>query len=846
MQGLEIPPAHVRQWTLANGLELLVLEDPGSGVASLQAWCRVGSIHEDRWMGAGLSHILEHMVFKGTTHRRGPEIAAQVQDAGGYINAYTTFDHTVYWIDVPSEGWETCLDVLADIVFHATIPEEEYAREQEVIRREFAMGFDDPVRMTSQLVFETAYGMAPCRHPIIGHLEVFDQLTRQDVLEYYRKHYIPNNVFFVAAGDIEAEEVRACLEERTRSIPRRALRPVYISREPEALGRRDAHIEFATNLTRSRLVWPIPEATHPDVAALIVLGSILGGGRSSRLYRRLREELSWVHSIGASTYTQSREGFFCVYGIMDPEHREETEREVLRMIEEVKEAGVAEMEMEKARKNALSTVLSGLSTAQGRASDLGSNWLLARSPHLTELMFAQLNEATAAEVQRVARLYLREARLVSVSLNPKGSLKASSGSGRRGGREETLRFPLENGGVLLVGRDTRLPLISVQAAFRAGLFADVEGRAGLTRLTAASLLKGTSGRSAGEIADEIESMGGTLTAEGGNNSLIAGLFLLPPDFQKGMEVLGDVLVSAAFPDAEVERERKVQIAGIRAEEDDPLAVACRALRKELFAGHPYAVQRSGTVESVAALSRDDLLSFRETYLTAGNFVLGVYGDVDPEAARAAAERISGALPPGKRVFEDAPVPSFSAGPRVVEIEVDKSQAIIVAGFPGVSVHDPDRLAAELIEEACSDMASRLFLRIREEQGLAYFVSASQFSGLAGGMFYFYLGTSPRQAKEAEEILWKELESLRRGGLTKQELERARRTYLGKLRLQLQSIRSLARMQVLDDLYDLGYDYYRQTEERVQALSRLEVRRAAKRLLCEDFSVRVRALPKGGV
>src|SRR4051812_46812609 len=283
---ITFPPSSAQKWVLPNGLTIIVQEDHSAPVASVQAWCGTGSIDEDAHLGAGLSHILEHMLFKGTKTRSTNAIAQSVQDEGGYINAYTSFDRTVYWVDVPREGVGSALDILADAMMNSTLPVEEYGKEQEVIRREFAMCADDPDRMMGQLMFKTAYQRHPYRLPVIGDIQIFDQLTQQDVMEYYRARYVPNNLTFVVVGDVDAGEVYAQLEKYFAAYPARPLPPPYIAAEPVQQGRREVNEEFPTELTRLALAWHVPEITHPDVPALDLLSIILGEGRSSRLYRR--------------------------------------------------------------------------------------------------------------------------------------------------------------------------------------------------------------------------------------------------------------------------------------------------------------------------------------------------------------------------------------------------------------------------------------------------------------------------------------------------------------------------------------------------------------------------------
>src|SRR5437762_14103388 len=239
--GITFPPSTAQKHILPNGLTIIVQEDRSAPVASVQAWCATGSVDEDQHLGAGLSHILEHMLFKGTKANPANAIAQKIQDVGGYINAYTSFDRTVFWIDVPKDGTGVALEVLSDAMMTSTLPAQEYAKEQEVIRREFAMGMDDPDRMAGQLLFATAYQRHPYRLPVIGQLEMFNQLTQEDVLRYYKTRYVPNNLTFVVVGDVETETVYQQLDGFFKDHPAKSLQPIYIPSEPPQLGLRVVH-----------------------------------------------------------------------------------------------------------------------------------------------------------------------------------------------------------------------------------------------------------------------------------------------------------------------------------------------------------------------------------------------------------------------------------------------------------------------------------------------------------------------------------------------------------------------------------------------------------------------------
>ena len=466
-----LPESRAEVFTYENGLTLIVEEDRSAPVASVQAWCGTGSIHEADWMGAGMSHILEHMLFKGTEKRPPGAIANQVQKLGGYINAYTSFDRTVYWIDIPSNGAPEAVEILADVMQNATLPEEEYTKEQEVIRREFAMGFDDPGRQSSELMLRTVFSESPFRHPVIGYLDVYNKLTRDDVLRYYKTRYVPNNLTFVVVGDVDAKKIRNDLGEMFKTSPRKALEPVYVASEPPQLGRREIHEEFPTELSRLSLAWRIPGVTHPDTPALEILGEILGSGASSRLNRELRERKEIVHQAGGGMFSLQTEGIFVMQAVSDPAKREEAERESLAVLEDLKKNGVTEAELDRARRSLLAGQLQGLTTMRGKASDLGSNWMLARNLNFTKHYLDQIAKVTAEDVQRVAKKYLGSESINISSLNPVGSMASKSSESTASQSSEIQKFTLNNGLRLLVREDSRLPLVSMNAVFRGGLLA---------------------------------------------------------------------------------------------------------------------------------------------------------------------------------------------------------------------------------------------------------------------------------------------------------------------------------------------------------------------------------------
>src|SRR3989442_5976433 len=252
-----IPAIHpgVRLLTFENGLTLIIREDHSAPVVSAQAWCKAGSVDEGRWLGAGLSHVLEHMLFKGTRRRAAGRIDQEVQDAGGYMNAYTSFDRTVYWINVPNTGATVAIDILCDIMQNATIPPEELEKEKQVILREMDMNQDDPGQRSARRLIETAYTRSPYRFTIIGYPAIFNRVRPDDLYAYYREKYAPNNVFFVVVGDIKAVEVEAQIRQAFAQTKAKPIPPSVLPEEPKQVAARAVVEEAAIELSHFHFSW---------------------------------------------------------------------------------------------------------------------------------------------------------------------------------------------------------------------------------------------------------------------------------------------------------------------------------------------------------------------------------------------------------------------------------------------------------------------------------------------------------------------------------------------------------------------------------------------------------------
>jgi zinc protease len=568
----------------------------------------------------------------------------------------------------------------------------------------------------------------------------------------------------------------------------------------------------------------------PDVPLLDILATLLGAGRSSRLYQEVREKKGVVNSVDAWTYSPGNRGLFGMSAIVDPDKFNDARAAMLAEIERMKTNLVTAEELGKAVKQFTAATLSSRKTMQGQAQDLGGSWMAAGDLNFSARYLEAVKRATPADLQRVAQEYLTTENRTLYALLPTGTAPKTIEAQDQFAENAVKKFEFANGLRLLVKEDHRLPFVEFRAVFRGGVLAETAENNGVSLLTAKLLLKGTSTRNAEAIANEIESLGGSIESYSGNNSFGVNAEVLSTDFTTGLDLVADVILRPKFPEGALERERQIQLAGIRAQKDELLPTASKMMRRGMFGDIGYGLHTNGTEKSVQSIDVSDLKRFHEGFMRPNNCVLAVFGDVKAEAVRAAVDKHFGAWAKGgKEINSKALSASLSEVKRAVETR-DKKQAVMVIGFPGTTLHNDDRYVLELIQEACSDLGSRVFVRIREKLGLAYYVGAQNFLGVVPGFFAFYVGTEPEKVALVEAELLKEAEALRAEGLTEEELKRAKAKVVGQKKISRQDLGTFAMNSALDEIYGLGYAHTDVEDAKYEAVTLEQTKAVAQKYL----------------
>ena len=843
---------------LSNGLSVLLCEAHRAPVAEFQVWARAGSADEGP-DESGLAHFHEHMLFKGTARRGVGEVAGEVEGAGGRINAYTSFDITVYHATLPSDRLAVGVDVLCDAVQHAAFDPAEIEREIEVVLEEIRRSEDSPLHVLGNAVFAETYHVHPYRAPILGSRESVASIDRARLRAFFERWYAPDNLMVVASGDFDRrallEQVGAAFADAKPAGARRK-RPA----EPPQTRLRSVALARPFERTSLEFAYPTVGLGHPDAAHLDLLAFILGTGDSSRLVRNVKERDGLAERIDASSYTPLDPGCFSVSIDSDLERAARSIEAAVAEVERLRADPVSEEELEKARANFLAMEHFERESVSGLAQKLGSFTVLAGDYRAEERYLDAVRRATPADLQRVARDTLAPERLTVGAVHPEAGAAgapaldgATMAAAVERGVERTARrfavpvrqaiapaavpeihsYRLANGTSLHVLPRRDVPVVAARVAFAGGLLAEDASTSGLSSFLSCMWLRGTRGRSAADFARVTEGLAAEIDGFSGRSSL--GLTLEAPSAKLDavLDLFAEVLLEPAFDAEELERERRETLAAIERREDRLAQRAFLLFAETHYRTHPYRQPMLGTAQTVPTFDRDKVVAHHERLIRGANCSLAVAGDVDPdELARGVSARL-GDLEEG--AFE-APSPAAEAVPdeiRTAELHKDRAQAHLVIGFRGLTVHDEDRFALEVISQLLAGQGGRLFLELRDRRSLAYTVNAVNVEGVAPGYFGVYIATAPEKLDEARQGLLDELKRVVDAEPGSDELERAKRYLIGNFAIDQQRNAVHAAHVALDSLYGLGPAAYRELPERVAAIDREAVLRVARRVIDLD-------------
>jgi zinc protease len=844
----------VRRTTLPNGLTLITRESPGSGVVAINTYVKAGYFHEPDDV-AGMAHLFEHMFFKGSKKFPGPEqIAQELSAVGGRTNAGTIYDYTSYYFVVPREGFERAVEIQADAVINPLFDPEQLRKEAEVVIEESNRKLDNPPAVSFERMLATQFTEHRIRRWRIGSNEVLRNIDRDDLIAFFETLYRPENMIVSIAGDVSHEAAYEQALATFGKLARGRLDKRRGPREPPQqafrFGRSTADIKQGYSVYG----WPTVAEGDDDELALDLLATILGGGRSSRLF------VDVVGPDAASTasafhMTYEDVGVLAVQASFDEPRRDAVDRGVLRQIERLRAHGPTEFELQLAKNAVESGIVFALEDALGQATTLASFEADYGVENLPARLDA-LNALKPADIQRVAQRHLRPERLTLYHYAPEGSAALDHEAAWTMVREayaqtaaepqptsppalprpmplagsdgSLQRFELDGGLTLIVKQRADAPSVSTAVLFPGGRIDESSRNAGITQLMTRSLRRGTASRSGVDIDREIEFLGTQFGVEVAGDYFGLSFDILSKNHRAGLALLADVLLAPTFPEDGVEDERFQQLADIKRSYDSSTQRPFRLAFEALFGSHPYALPADGYATSIATLDAAALRDWWSQRVVADGALVVVVGNVDAKAVRDAVAAELGDMPRRARARATLPPPPAPAARLDVVEHRDRHQSAIVYAFPTPPRTHEDWPALRLLGNVTSGLAGTFFAELRGRRSLAYTVFATEYSFADAGSFVAYMASDADKEAEARAALLAELRRLDEDGFDAADLSRAQTYFSGSTRIGLQRNAAQAADLARNWFMGVALDHTQQTINAVQALSLEQLREIAGR------------------
>jgi zinc protease len=807
----------VRRDVLPNGLTLLVQEDRSAPVVAVVTHVKAGFFDEpDRW--TGISHVLEHMFFKGTTRRGVGAIARETKSAGGYLNASTTYDHTSYLTVLPASGLAAALDIQADALRHSVLDAGELARELQVIIQEAKRKLDTPSSVAYETLHEVMFDRHRMRRWRIGHEAQLAGFGRADVHGYYASRYVPERTIVSIVGDVDAERALALARETYGAWP---AAPGAVDRSPAEPVHREVRARtLRGDVSQAQLVlgWRAVPPLDPDAPALDLAAAVLGAGRGSWLYRRLREPglVTWVSS---HYYAPTELGVFGVAAELAPDRVTAALDAIAGAVARLSLLGPPAEDLERARTLLRARWARRLEPMEGRAAALaaaealdGYQYLDREFEALASVGADELRAAAARHLQPdavSAVLYLPEdegdeltaaalGRAFAVSeLRPTEATAtvpapfpaepAREADPRRVRREAGVVHTSLPGADLLVRRKAGVPLVHLGVYVPREL--DPPAQAGLGALTLRSAVRGAGALDAGALAFAFERLGGTLGPVAASDWLGLATSVLTEHLGEAAALLHLAYASPRLEEAEVERERGLMLAEAQQVADDMFRYPFQLTFAAAFGEEGYGLPVAGLPHTLPAIAAADAKAWHARAVLGARPVVIAVGDVDPERASAVLAGVFERLPRRPDAGALAPLEWVAGEGGEAPIRVvprDKAQAAIAMAFPGVARRHPDRAAAQVWAAVASGLGGRLFEALRDRRSLAYTVLASAWEKARAGALVTYIATSPEREEEAREEMLRELDRFTREPVSDVELRQAVNYLAGQAEVNRQS------------------------------------------------------------
>ncbi len=835
----------IETFSLPNGLKVFYDRVPDTPLVSIQAWVNTGSADESK-KSAGISHLIEHMFFKGAANKKIAVIAKEIESLGGYINAFTSFEETVFYVTIKNNYFGRAMDVLAQTIINPSFDEDELKMEREVVLDEIKRGKDDTYQTLFLTLYSLAYKGHPYSRPIIGYENTVSSFDRESIFTHYKKWYVPSNISIVVAGDVPKQQVEQGIYKAFENMKSNGIIKHIRPRMPEQTHQHSIVKGMDVKDTYYAMGFITPPVTDDDSFALEVLSYILGGNDTSRLPRIVKNENRLVDSIMVSHSANRYTGFFSISGTTEPEKLKEALDNVMNTIYDAGIQLPTHEEIARAKQMLKSMFIYDLETVKQRGMKIGEAVVEMGGLDYIMNYTKRVDSVSIETIGNAIDKYLNPGRLNVVTILPKKNVDAkrhlsvvhpaSTGMDYKMKHAgDVLVATFENGLRVIVKEKHTIPIVALSSLFLGDVTEEPQDKTGLINVMSMMFKKGTHYRKESDIERESDNISGMFSSVRTKQSFgISGEFLNKYT-NDGLSLFADMLLNSTFDMAEIKRVKKDVLADIRIDKDNIGMQAKNAFLKQLYGKTALSLSEKGDEHTVKKIEKPDLIDAYQRLVTGKNGVVSVVGDMDGLDMIKKISRYLSMIKAGKNYmppYQDIQTPRYEV--KTEKYKMEKNQTHIITGTLTVPVNHKDRFALMLLDQILGGQSGRLFVELRDKRGICYAVQTIGEAKLNNkGWFGIYTSTSPEKSDASLEIIRAELKKLYSLGVNDMELENSKRYILSDYDSRKQMALNVSSMLAYNELFERSMDYYNKFPQFIKQVTRGDVNTVIKKYFSPD-------------
>ena len=781
----------VSTYKLDNGQTIVIEQVKNNPIVTIDTWIKTGSINEND-SNSGISHFLEHLFFKGTENHPTGDFDHILESKGATTNAATSKDFTHYYITISSKYFKEALELHADMLLHPQIPRKEMEKERKVVLEEIAKDANSPSNICYENLNSLLYTTHPYKRKVIGSAKVIENVSRETILDYYKKYYTPSNMTTIIIGDVNPEETIKIIKDNFNTPYKKPIVNKY--KKEKLLSSQKRNIAYMPTQAGYMMIgFRSADITSNDTYALDVLATILGDGKSSKLYQVIKEQKQLVNSISAYNATMKDDGMFVINSTFTPQNTQKVESAIFTEINKIKEFGVSDTDLKIAKKIIETDTYYSRESVSNIAKELGYIITLTGSTDYYNNYLNKINKVTAADVKRVADKYLTKNNSAISCVLPESQNVKQERIKTQNHKSElissnstTKKLKLDNNATMLLTDNSYNDIVAISIMAKGGNF--LEPQRGTSRLFAELLMKGTKKYSAIELAKALEENGINITITPNSDTFNINVLTTKNQVETALEILDDMLNNSTFDDIEIEKDRTILLNKIKQNRDNPLNLAIDGYKSQIYKDSVYSTSYTLLEKSLPHVTREHIKTYQSKILNPENIIISVNGKVDQDKL---VNIFSNMFPNNYQPafdFSKYSIPKLTAKTQVTKKADDQKTAWVILGWQTNGIDNKKEYATLNIINTIlgSGMSSRLFRSVREQEGLAYQVGSSYNPNILAGSFNVYVGTNPKTLDRAKQKMLAEMEKFKTQFVSGKELRDAKDRLLGEFVIELET------------------------------------------------------------